>query len=419
MRSGPRNQEPRCPGLLNLGSWFHRPGCIEICIEKLNFDAPGPEEPKQRFKSPGHLGSWFHGPGCIEVQFSMQISMQPDLWNQDPRFKSPGHLGSWFLVPRAWLNWRSVFQCGFQCSRRPTSMVNYTGRDPAYTVPFGLCRMFVCIIHVCEGVCVCVRVLVCVCVFFYWRVVAYIYTDRTRGRFWRGVPYIFINKSISINTNTHIMICIRRNIRISITLEFRIRIEISINNSSMNISSNITVTMSTSVHRSISIQLNFNSGIIICIKAEAVTGTRMHPKPKKHKTKVSRSMRGQFCFFGFLFFFWIFCFYYIAKPKNQISKNLKIQKTKKQNCPCILRETSFFVSARVWFWTDEMAETRYLWKSTKSPVGTGALKGMVCHGGGGWPCTYIYMLDTHTHIYTHTCMHAWWWWLLWLVFLIV
>ena len=30
----------------------------------------------------------------------------------------------------------------------------------------------------------------------------------------------------------------------------------------------------------------------------------------------------------------------------------------------------FLVLARVWFWTDEIrAETRYLWESTKSPVG--------------------------------------------------
>ena len=54
---GTKNQEPRCAGLLNLGPWFRGLVCMEICIEKLSFNALGPQEP--RTKMPRTLESWF------------------------------------------------------------------------------------------------------------------------------------------------------------------------------------------------------------------------------------------------------------------------------------------------------------------------------------------------------------------------
>ena len=96
-------------------------------------------------------------------------------------------------------------------------------------------------------------------------------------------------------------------------------------------------------------------------------------------------------FFGVLFFL-AFWFLHSKTKKKQKRKNQK-KNPKNQNSPRILRESLvfvFLVLARVWFWTDEIrAETRYLRKSTKSPVGA-VSKGMVCHGGGG-VTIYIYI----------------------------
>ena len=77
---------------------------IETGIEKLNFNAASPVEP--RTKMSRTLDSWILFPLAgvhdgIELKFnvSMQVSVQPDFWNQEPRFKNSW--ASWFLVPGA------------------------------------------------------------------------------------------------------------------------------------------------------------------------------------------------------------------------------------------------------------------------------------------------------------------------------
>ena len=92
------------------------------------------------------------------------------------------------------------------------------------------------------------------------------------------------------------------------------------------------------------------------------------------------------------------------KPKIQNNKNTTIQKKTVPAFSVNLCFIGFLVLVRVWFRTDETrAQTRYLWKSTNSPVGGGVLKGMVCHGGGVTIYTYVYMyMFMYTYIYIYT-----------------
>ena len=83
MQPGPWNQEPRCPGLLNLGSWFRRPGCIKTGIKKLKFNATRPVEPRSKIQE--YWASWFlvlgsTGRVALDFNFLMLVLMQTVRW---------------------------------------------------------------------------------------------------------------------------------------------------------------------------------------------------------------------------------------------------------------------------------------------------------------------------------------------------
>ena len=109
-------------------------------------------------------------------------------------------------------------------------------------------------------------------------------------------------------------------------------------------------------------------------------GHKDPPKTKKTKNQSFTENAGtvlvflifgflEFCFFGFLDFWFLHS--ENKKPKIKKNKKPKIQKTK--TVPAFSVKLWFFgflVLALVSLWTDEIrAQTRYLWKSTMSPVG--------------------------------------------------